>query len=402
MTMVEKFYDFDPAEMLDSDEAIEAFLAQAMETSDAKVIASALGVVARAKGMTNIARETGLAGEHLQIPERERQSDARNDARRSEGHWLSSGALTRRRRVKPQGGHAELSRRNDASRSAVQLRTAVIRDTRHAMLKPFLPGAMLIVVATAGTALASSSDWYEAEGGSIRLVTAGAADEQGVIQGAVEIQLKPGWKTYWLDPGDAGVPPTIDVSASRNVASAEMSFPAPRRFDDGLAKWAGYDWPVSFPVAFRLGDAKAPAAIEAKIFLGVCETICVPVDATLKLDVASDPDNADDAAVVRAALAALPGPEQPDFGVTLIDGGKDDVLVEAAFAGEPDRVDFFLAGAEGYQFGPPERRMDGERLLFSVPILDRPATMPAKGALHYTLVTSAGAVSGMLPFPPAQ
>jgi probable addiction module antidote protein len=65
MTMVEKFYDFDPAEMLDSDEAIEAFLAQAMETSDAKVIASALGVVARAKGMTNIARETGLAREHL-------------------------------------------------------------------------------------------------------------------------------------------------------------------------------------------------------------------------------------------------------------------------------------------------------------------------------------------------
>jgi probable addiction module antidote protein len=65
MTMAEKFYDFDPAEMLDSDEGIEAFLAEAMETSDAKVIASALGVVARAKGMTNIARETGLAREHL-------------------------------------------------------------------------------------------------------------------------------------------------------------------------------------------------------------------------------------------------------------------------------------------------------------------------------------------------
>ena len=63
--MAEKFYDFDPAEMLDSDEAIEAFLADAMETSDARLIASALGVVARAKGMTKIARETGLAREHL-------------------------------------------------------------------------------------------------------------------------------------------------------------------------------------------------------------------------------------------------------------------------------------------------------------------------------------------------
>lgn len=63
--MAEKFHDFDVAEMLDSDEAIEIFLADAMETGDAKHIASALGVVARAKGMTKIARETGLAREHL-------------------------------------------------------------------------------------------------------------------------------------------------------------------------------------------------------------------------------------------------------------------------------------------------------------------------------------------------
>ena len=63
--MAEKFYDFDLAEMLDSDDAIETFLPEAMATSDAKLIASALGVVARAKGMTKISRETGLAREHL-------------------------------------------------------------------------------------------------------------------------------------------------------------------------------------------------------------------------------------------------------------------------------------------------------------------------------------------------
>lgn len=63
--MTEKFFDFDPAEMLDTDEAIEVFLTEAMETGDAKFIASALGVVARAKGMSNIARQTGLAREHL-------------------------------------------------------------------------------------------------------------------------------------------------------------------------------------------------------------------------------------------------------------------------------------------------------------------------------------------------
>jgi probable addiction module antidote protein len=63
--MAEKLYDYDPADALKSDEAIEVFLADAFETGDARYIAKALGVIARAKGMTKIARATGLAREQL-------------------------------------------------------------------------------------------------------------------------------------------------------------------------------------------------------------------------------------------------------------------------------------------------------------------------------------------------
>lgn len=63
--MPEAFTEFDPADLLKSDEAIEAFLSDAFETDDAAFIANALGVVARAKGMTKISRETGLAREQL-------------------------------------------------------------------------------------------------------------------------------------------------------------------------------------------------------------------------------------------------------------------------------------------------------------------------------------------------
>lgn len=63
--MAEKLYDYDPADALDSDEAVEIFLNDAFATGDAGYIARALGVVARAKGMTKIARETGLAREQL-------------------------------------------------------------------------------------------------------------------------------------------------------------------------------------------------------------------------------------------------------------------------------------------------------------------------------------------------
>ena len=63
--MVEKIYDVDFADMLDGEEAFEIFLADAFETGDARLIAGALGIVARAKGMTKIARATGLAREQL-------------------------------------------------------------------------------------------------------------------------------------------------------------------------------------------------------------------------------------------------------------------------------------------------------------------------------------------------
>ena len=59
--MAEQFTDFDPAEYLSSDDAIAAFMADAFETNDAAYIANALGIVARAKGIAQIAGETGLS-----------------------------------------------------------------------------------------------------------------------------------------------------------------------------------------------------------------------------------------------------------------------------------------------------------------------------------------------------
>lgn len=63
--MIDKVYDYDPAAALESEEAIAIFLADALETADVAYIAKAMGVVARAKGMTQLARETGLSREQL-------------------------------------------------------------------------------------------------------------------------------------------------------------------------------------------------------------------------------------------------------------------------------------------------------------------------------------------------
>ncbi len=57
--------DFDPAEHLRDREDIAAYLTAVLEEGDSAELAHALGVVARARGMTEIAREAGISREAL-------------------------------------------------------------------------------------------------------------------------------------------------------------------------------------------------------------------------------------------------------------------------------------------------------------------------------------------------
>jgi probable addiction module antidote protein len=57
--------DFDPAEYLDNEEAVAEYLTDALATEDVAFIADAIGVVARAKGMTRVAEDAGVSRESL-------------------------------------------------------------------------------------------------------------------------------------------------------------------------------------------------------------------------------------------------------------------------------------------------------------------------------------------------
>jgi probable addiction module antidote protein len=65
MRKADKLTNYDPAEDLNSDKAIEVFISEAFKTGDAAYIAHALGVVARARGMADVASSTGLSREQL-------------------------------------------------------------------------------------------------------------------------------------------------------------------------------------------------------------------------------------------------------------------------------------------------------------------------------------------------
>lgn len=65
MTRIADLKTFDMAELLDSGQAIAEYLTIVLEENDASALAEALGTVARARGMTAVAEDAGLAREAL-------------------------------------------------------------------------------------------------------------------------------------------------------------------------------------------------------------------------------------------------------------------------------------------------------------------------------------------------
>jgi DsbC/DsbD-like thiol-disulfide interchange protein len=252
----------------------------------------------------------------------------------------------------------------------------------------------LLAAAVPAAAHAASSPWFQTDGARLRLVTIAAPDSDGTVRGVLQIALEPGWKTYWKDPGDAGIPPQIDVTASLNVSSAEIAFPPPQRFDDGVSHWAGYGAPVSLPVRFKATDPARFTAIDADIFLGICKEVCVPVQA--RLSVAPEDGFGDEAAVV-AAFAALPAPASAEFGLTAVRDAESELVAEASLPEGAEGAELFVVTPPGWGLKPPVASIDGGRVTFRVPVVDRPKTGLDAVQIEYTLVAGGKSVAGTLP-----
>src|SRR5271156_5168404 len=126
-----------------------------------------------------------------------------------------------------------------------------------------------------------ASEWAPSAKSQARLIA------DGTGQAGFQIELVPGAITYWRDPGDAGVPPTFDFSRSTNVASAEVDFPAPGRIAESDGSEAfGYQRGVVFPLRVQAADPAKPVTLALDADYAVCEKICLPARAALRLDLA--------------------------------------------------------------------------------------------------------------------
>ncbi|MCQ0987771.1 protein-disulfide reductase DsbD domain-containing protein [Jiella marina] len=221
------------------------------------------------------------------------------------------------------------------------------------------------------------------------------AKADGSVRGALLVDLAPGWKTYWIDPGASGIPPTIDLSPTSGLEQARIRYPAPHRFGEDLTRANGYKEPVAFAFTLEPKDGETLGTVEASIFLGVCEEICIPVSASLEAGLTTG----ESAKAVEIAFAALPETRVPNaetFSVAAHPDGDALTVSIAAPSGEAAGIatDVFVTAPGGWYFDEPgEPRTEAGRQIFDVPIVSRPRkTKGAPAAVDVVVTAGASAV----------
>lgn len=250
-----------------------------------------------------------------------------------------------------------------------------------------------VAVALAGVAGANAdeinSDWAESFKARTR-ISAARMQELGATQmlAFIKIEMPKGWKTYWKQPGESGLPPTFDWSGSVNVSEANVLFPVPQRIADKGGEVIGYTDEVIFPVEVTVADAAKAAELEVAVQFGMCKDICIPAEIKVSVDVPADGNGVITTEQIAALdavprAAAVAKPLDPVLKRTTLDvsGAKPRLVVEAAFPESADDADIFFVAPGGAYF-PPARRVSaaGDVVTFEADLSDSVDLEAMKGS----------------------
>lgn len=121
---------------------------------------------------------------------------------------------------------------------------------------------------------------------------------------AVQINMDPGWHTYWRAPGDAGIPPIFDFIGSDNMVDFAMEWPTPIVFDQDGSQSVGYKDQLILPIVFQPHQADQDIAVSGRLHIGVCQDICIPM--ALDIDMTLPADAKTRQGAITAAMASVP------------------------------------------------------------------------------------------------
>jgi len=224
----------------------------------------------------------------------------------------------------------------------------------------------------------------------VRLLSGGKQGETWLA--GIEIALDQGFKTYWRNPGESGLPPSFDWSRSENVEHVEVRWPAPQRHEDSAGVAYVYSSKVVLPLMVKPAAAGNPVKLALTIDYGICKDICIPAHADLSLSLSQD---GPDRAAIEQAMALVPQTQplgsQGDLAVVAVQaqGGNKPALSIAVRAPAGTKPVLFAEAPENWYVTTSQADADNR---FTVTVEEKPKDAAGPVPLLLTLVAGDRAI----------
>jgi len=165
----------------------------------------------------------------------------------------------------------------------------------------------------------------------------------------LRFKLKKGWHIYWRNPGDSGQAPSVKWDLPKGFRAGEILWPVPKKLPASGMLDYGYEGEVLLPVPLEVPKQAKPGQevlLSAKVKWLVCHEVCLPGEATLKLQLPIKDRRMGPAmktkGVFQKARDSLPLPLPEDRRLTAIRGPKD-LKLSLEGAPAPKTATFFPA-----------------------------------------------------------
>jgi thiol:disulfide interchange protein len=147
----------------------------------------------------------------------------------------------------------------------------------------------------------------------VRLIAEGPVPAAGgTFTVALKQKIIPGWHTYWRNAGDSGEPTKIEWKLPQGFSAADIQWPPPKRIPIGPLANFGFENEVWLLTTLTAPAGLTPGSmttLEADVTWLVCQEICIPQEAQLRLEIdveAAPKPNAQWADAFARARAILP------------------------------------------------------------------------------------------------
>ena len=133
----------------------------------------------------------------------------------------------------------------------------------------------------------TQTDWHKNINSEMRVIMSEFKNDNLYI--GFEINLSDNTYTYWSNPGDSGIEPDIKISTN-NVINYEVQWPLPEMIKDQYGTNYGYYGNIIIPIKISLADTKEKIDLSLSYNLGVCNSICIPIDGKIKMPMLDSQD----------------------------------------------------------------------------------------------------------------